>query len=39
MKTDFSDYVSNKILFQLSEKRFLYSIMFFFKNLNPIECN
>ena len=39
VKTDFSDYVSSGVLFQLGEDGLLHSVTFFFKNLNPVECN
>ncbi len=39
METDFSDYVSSGVFSQLSKDRLLYPVIFFFKNLNSVECN
>lgn len=39
IETDFFDYASNKVFFQLREDGLLYLFVFFSKNLNPIECN
>lgn len=39
VKTVSSDYVNNRVLFQLGEDKLLHSIAFFSKNLNPVECN
>lgn len=39
MKTNLSNYVNSKVLFQLDENRLLYFIIFFPKNLNLVECN
>ncbi len=39
VETNLSDYISSGVLFQLGDDRFLYSIAFFSKNLNPSECN
>ena len=39
VETDFSDYVSSRVFFQLSKDRLLHLVAFFSKNLNPAECN
>ena len=39
MKTDISDYMSEKILFQYNDAEILYSIAYFFKKHNSAECN
>ena len=39
MEANSSDYVSSRVLFQLGKDRLLYLVAFFFKNLNPAECN
>ncbi len=39
VKTDSSDYINSKVLFQLVEDISLYLITFFFKNLNSTKCN
>ncbi len=39
METDSSDYVSSGVLSQLGEDGLLYPVVFFLKNLNPVECN
>lgn len=39
VETDTFDYVSNRVFFQLGENGLLYSVAFFSKNLNLVECN
>ena len=39
METDSSDYVSNRVFFQLGKDRLLHLIASFFKNPNLAECN
>ena len=39
MKSDFFDYISSRIFFQLRENGLLYLIAFFSKNLNPAKYN
>ena len=39
VKTNSSDYVSNRVLFQLEKDGLLHPITFYLKNLNPIKCN
>ena len=37
--TDYSDYMSNRVIFQLGKNRLLYSVVFFSKNLNRAKYN
>lgn len=39
METNFSDYINNRVCFQLDKDRLLYLIAFFSKNLNLTKCN
>ena len=39
METDFFDYVSNGVFFQLGKDKLLHPVAFFSKNLNPAKCN
>ena len=39
MKTDFFDYVSNRVFFQLDKDGLLHLIIFFSKNLNLTKYN
>lgn len=39
MKIDFFDYISSRILFQLSENKLLYFVAIFSKNPNFAKCN
>ena len=39
IKSDSSDYVSSRVFFQLDNNELLYSVAFFFKNLNLAESN
>lgn len=39
IETDFSDYISSRVFFQLDKDGLLYSIAFFSKNLNLTKCN
>ena len=39
LKTDFSDTVNERMLSQKQKNDLFYSIAFFFKNMNSIECN
>ena len=39
VKTDVSDYVSEKILFQYDNTEILYSVAYFFKKHNSVKCN
>lgn len=39
VETNSFDYISNKVFSQLDKNGLLYPITFFFKNLNPAECN
>ena len=39
VKTDVSDYVSEKILFQYNDAEILYLIAYFFKKHNSVKCN
>ena len=39
LKTNFSDYVNNKVLSQYNDDDILHSIAFYSKNLIPAECN
>ena len=39
VKTELFDYISNRVFFELGENRLLYPIVFFLKNLNPVEYN
>lgn len=38
-ETDFSDYNSSVVFFQLDENKLLYRIAFYSKNLNLANCN
>ena len=39
IKTDVSDYVSKSILSQYNENEVLYSVVYFLKKHNSVECN
>lgn len=39
MKTDLSNYVSNKVFFKINQNGLLYLITFFSKNLHLTKCN
>lgn len=39
VETNFSDYVSNRVFFQLREDKLLYIIAFFYKNLSFAKYN
>lgn len=39
VETDLSDYVTSRMLSQLGDDKLLHSIIFFFKNLNPVKYN
>ena len=39
VETDSSDYVSSGVFSQLGEDGLLHPVVFFSKNLNPVECN
>ena len=39
METDFSDYVSRRVFFQLSKDELLHPVALFSKNLNPTKYN
>ena len=39
VETDFSDYISSKVLSPLGKDGLLHPVTFFSKNLNPAECN
>ena len=39
VKTDISDYVSEKILFQYDNVEILHLIVYFFKKYNSVKCN
>lgn len=39
METNFSDYMSSRILYQLGNDELLYLAAFFSKNLNLTKCN
>ncbi len=39
METDSFDYINSEVFFQLDKNILLHPIVFFFKNLNSIECN
>ena len=38
-KPDSSDYINSGVFFQLAKNRLLYLVVFFSKNLNPVEYN
>ena len=38
-KTNLSDYISSKVVFQLSDDKLLHFMAFFSQNLNPAKCN
>ena len=39
LKIDFLDYINEGVLSQYNNKKILYLIIFYNKNLIPIECN
>ena len=39
VETDSSDYVSNRVFFQLGEDGLLHPVEFFSKNINLVKCN
>lgn len=39
VKTDFSDYISSRVFFQLDSNKLLDLNILLSKKLNPIECN
>ena len=39
VEKNLSNYINSKVFFQLGDDKLLYSIAFFFKNLNLAECN
>lgn len=39
VETDFFKYVNSEVFAQLGEDRLLHPVVFFSKDLNPVECN
>lgn len=39
VETDLSDYISSKVLFQLSNDELLHPVTFFFESFNLANCN
>ena len=39
METNSFDYINSGVFFQLGKDKLLHLVAFFFKNLNPTECN